>query len=137
MSDCRSGVDQLDAELHLCLAELGASTTDSTLTRIDTSWWRFGSFIAKTGTRSLGDVTAAMARLGVRDQEILQLHLWEGLAPREIAEVLALTTVVVRPRLSRARARLREALGNDPHPPGHLPSSSVPSGTVQPSRKEW
>ncbi|MFC7493134.1 MULTISPECIES: RNA polymerase sigma factor [unclassified Nocardioides] len=65
------------------------------------------------------DVTAAMRRLSARDQEVLELHLWEGLEPREIAEVLGLTTVVVRPRLSRARARLRELLGNDPEPSGH------------------
>ena len=68
------------------------------------------------------DVTTAMRRLSARDQEVLELHLWEGLEPREIAEVLGLTTVVVRPRLSRARARLRDLLGNDPAPPGHLPS---------------
>jgi RNA polymerase sigma-70 factor (ECF subfamily) len=68
------------------------------------------------------DVTAAMRRLSARDQEVLELHLWEGLEPREIAEVLGLTTVVVRPRLSRARARLRELIGNDPEPPGHSPS---------------
>lgn len=68
------------------------------------------------------DVTAAMERLSGRDQEVLQLHLWEGLEPREIAEVLGLTTVVVRPRLSRARTRLRQVLGNDPGPVGHLPS---------------
>jgi RNA polymerase sigma-70 factor (ECF subfamily) len=67
------------------------------------------------------DVTAAMRRLSARDQEVLELHLWEALEPREIAEVLGLTTVVVRPRLSRARARLRDVLGNDPEPPGHLP----------------
>jgi RNA polymerase sigma factor (sigma-70 family) len=67
------------------------------------------------------DVTDAMRRLSGRDQEVLQLYLWEGLEPREIAEVLGLTTVVVRPRLSRARARLRELLGNDPEPPGHSP----------------
>lgn len=65
------------------------------------------------------DVTAAMRRLSARDQEVLELHLWEGLEPREIAEVLGLASVVVRPRLSRARARLRELLGNDPEPPGH------------------
>ena len=65
------------------------------------------------------DVTAAMERLSGRDQEVLALHLWEGLESREIAEVLGLSTVVVRPRLSRARARLRELLGNDPAPPGH------------------
>ncbi|UMG90999.1 RNA polymerase sigma factor [Nocardioides sp. TF02-7] len=66
------------------------------------------------------DVTAAMARLSARDEEVLQLHLWEGLEPREIGEVLGLPGAVVRPRLSRARARLREALGNDPGPGGHL-----------------
>ena len=65
------------------------------------------------------DVTAAMQRLSGRDQEILALHLWEGLEPREIAEVLGITTVVARPRLSRARARLRGVLGNDPDPAGH------------------
>ncbi len=68
------------------------------------------------------DVTTAMCRLSGRDQEILELHLWEGLEPREIAEVLGLATVVVRPRLSRARGRLRDVLGNDPPPPGHQPS---------------
>jgi RNA polymerase sigma factor (sigma-70 family) len=72
------------------------------------------------------DVTAAMQRLSARDEEVLQLHLWEGLAPREIAEVLGLPGTVVRPRLSRAKARLREVLGedarNDPGPGGHPPS---------------
>lgn len=65
------------------------------------------------------DVTAAMRRLSARDQEVLELHLWEGLESREIAEVLGLTATVVRPRLSRARTRLRDLLGNDPGPPGH------------------
>ena len=65
------------------------------------------------------DVTAAMGRLSARDQEVLELHLWEGLESREIAEVLGITTTVVRPRLSRARTRLRELLGNDPAPTGH------------------
>ena len=70
--------------------------------------------------------------LSARDQEVLELHLWEGLEPRETADVLGLTTAVVRPRLSRARARLRELLGNDPEPPGHS-SSNTPELT----RKEW
>ena len=71
------------------------------------------------------DVTAAMRRLSGRDQEVLELHLWEGLESREIADVLGLPTAVVRPRLSRARARLRDLLGNDPAPPGHLLSRPV------------
>lgn len=83
------------------------------------------------------DVTAAMQRLSARDQEVLELHLWEGLESREIAEVLGLTTAVVRPRLSRARARLRDLLGNDPAPPGHLPSNDPELRVVEPARKEW
>lgn len=74
------------------------------------------------------DVTAAMARLSARDEEVLQLHLWEGLEPREIGDVLGLSGTVVRPRLSRAKARLRDLLGNDPPPPGHLPGDSTPIG---------
>jgi RNA polymerase sigma factor (sigma-70 family) len=72
------------------------------------------------------DVVAAMGRLSGRDQEVLELHLWEGLESREIAEVLGLATAVVRPRLSRARARLRDLIGNAGcnagEPPGHQPS---------------
>ncbi|HWJ83037.1 MAG TPA: sigma-70 family RNA polymerase sigma factor [Nocardioides sp.] len=76
------------------------------------------------------DVTAAMARLSARDEEVLQLHLWEGLEAREIGDVLGLPATVVRPRLSRARARLRRLL-DDPDacnavsPAGH-PSSKRP-----------
>lgn len=66
-------------------------------------------------------VNEAMSRLSGRDEEMLQLHLWEGLEAREIADVLGLPATVVRPRLSRARARLRDRLGNDPAPPGHIP----------------
>ena len=70
------------------------------------------------------DVSRAMQRLSARDQEVLELHLWEGLQPREIAEVLGLSTTVVRPRLSRARSRLRQVLGNDPPAAGHLPTKT-------------
>ncbi len=65
-------------------------------------------------------VDVAMSRLSARDEEVLQLHLWEGLEPREIGEVLGLPSTVVRPRLSRARARLRDLLGNDPPVAGHV-----------------
>jgi RNA polymerase sigma factor (sigma-70 family) len=83
------------------------------------------------------DVTAAMRRLSARDQEVLELHLWEALESREIAEVLGLTTAVVRPRLSRARARLRDVLGNDPEPPGHLPGTEPDVRAAELARKEW
>lgn len=80
------------------------------------------------------DLTAAMARLSARDEEVLQLHLWEGLEPREIGEVLGLPGTVVRPRLSRAKARLRDLLGNDPLPSGHLPAEPVPSSPKEERR---
>ena len=70
---------------------------------------------------------AALARLADRDREILELAAWEELEPREIAEVLGISSVAVRSRLSRSRARLRQVLshvpGNDPPPAGHLSST--------------
>lgn len=76
------------------------------------------------------DVTLALSTLAERDREVLELHLWEGLAAREIAEVLDVSAAVVRPRLSRARTRLRNVLGRDPDAgnvsrrAGHLPSNT-------------
>ncbi|SBT37399.1 RNA polymerase sigma factor [Micromonospora auratinigra] len=67
------------------------------------------------------DVRAALGRLGELDREVLLLSVWEGLAPREAATVLGVSPAVVRSRLSRARARLRELVGDDPGPPGHVP----------------
>ena len=55
------------------------------------------------------------------------LHLWEGLESREIAEVLGLTTVVVRPRLSRARTRLRESSATIPSRPDITPPDNPSS----------
>ncbi|MEV4497220.1 sigma factor-like helix-turn-helix DNA-binding protein [Micromonospora arborensis] len=54
------------------------------------------------------------------DREVLMLTFWEGLEPREIAVVLQVSPAVVRTRLSRARARLRDILGDDLDPPGHV-----------------
>ncbi len=68
-------------------------------------------------------VRAALGRLADRDREILELAAWEELEPREIAEVLGISPVAVRSRLSRSRARLRQVLGNDPAPTGHLTST--------------
>lgn len=69
------------------------------------------------------DVTAALASLSSRDREVLELSAWEELAPREIAEVLGVSALAVRTRLSRARARMRELVRNDPDPAGHLPGN--------------
>lgn len=66
---------------------------------------------------------SALSRLADRDREVLELAAWEELEPREIAEVLGISAVAVRSRLSRSRARLRQVLGNDQPPSGHLTST--------------
>jgi RNA polymerase sigma factor (sigma-70 family) len=83
-------------------------------------------------------IRTALTRLERADREVLELTAWEQLAPREIAVTLGLPPEVVRTRLSRARARLREQLqdsgsdredsgndsedsGNDRAGPEHVP----------------
>lgn len=65
-------------------------------------------------------VRAALAKLGELDREVLMLTFWEGLEPREVAAVLRVNPAAVRTRLSRARARLRDLIGDAPGPPGHV-----------------
>lgn len=66
----------------------------------------------------------ALSRLAENDREVILLRAWEGLEPREIAEVLGVSAVAARSRLSRARSRLRAILGDerchDPGDAGHL-----------------
>jgi RNA polymerase sigma factor (sigma-70 family) len=65
------------------------------------------------------DAIRALAQLRNGDREVVELTAWEGLDSREIAEVLGITPVAARARLSRARSRLRGLLGHDPVPAGH------------------
>jgi RNA polymerase sigma-70 factor (ECF subfamily) len=74
-------------------------------------------------------VREALARLGDLDREVLMLTAWEELEPREIAEVLGINAAAVRTRLSRARARLRQLLGDD-----HAVAGHVAQGTASRSR---
>src|SRR5262249_7791859 len=65
-------------------------------------------------------VHAALARLGELDREVLLLTIWEGLQPRDVAAVLGISGAAVRTRLSRARTRLRELVGDDRAAHGHV-----------------
>jgi RNA polymerase sigma-70 factor (ECF subfamily) len=58
------------------------------------------------------DVREALSRMGDLDREVLVLSAWEGLEPREIAVVVGASAAAVRTRLTRARSRLRELLGD-------------------------
>jgi RNA polymerase sigma-70 factor (ECF subfamily) len=70
-------------------------------------------------------VRAAMERLSGADRELLQLTAWEGLEPREAALVLGVPARTVRTRLSRARARLRDELGDVFVSTGHAPEDTA------------
>ncbi|MFF5216684.1 sigma factor-like helix-turn-helix DNA-binding protein [Micromonospora sp. NPDC000442] len=65
-------------------------------------------------------VQAALRRLNDTDREMLLLTVWEGLQPREAAAVVGVSPTAARTRLSRARARLRELIGDDSDAPGHV-----------------
>jgi RNA polymerase sigma factor (sigma-70 family) len=65
-------------------------------------------------------VREALKLLSDTDREILMLTAWEGLEPREVAEVIGASPVVVRTRLSRARKRMRDLVGHDHDTPGHV-----------------
>jgi RNA polymerase sigma-70 factor (ECF subfamily) len=66
---------------------------------------------AAPGDRGHDALRLALAGLSEQDREILTLTAWEGLTPREIAQVTGSSANVVRIRLHRARARLKKELG--------------------------
>ncbi|MFD3377382.1 MULTISPECIES: RNA polymerase sigma factor [unclassified Streptomyces] len=57
-----------------------------------------------------GDLHAALDALGELDREVVRLWAWEGLAPRQIAEVTGLTSNAVSLRLHRAKKKLANQL---------------------------
>lgn len=56
------------------------------------------------------DVNRALLTLPFAEREILTLHVWEGLSPAELAEVLDISPANARVRLHRARTHLATAL---------------------------
>jgi RNA polymerase sigma factor (sigma-70 family) len=59
--------------------------------------------------RHMQAILAAVRHLPRGEQEVLALCIWEGLTSIEAAEALGIPEGTVRTRLSRVRARLREA----------------------------
>ncbi len=57
----------------------------------------------------LAQVVGAAESLSEMDRELLRLVAWEELTHSEIAEILGISRVLVRTRLSRARRRLQTA----------------------------
>lgn len=60
------------------------------------------------------DLMAALAGLTPADRAVLVLRFWEDRSVEDTASVLGVSPGAVRTRSSRALARLRERLGDDP-----------------------
>lgn len=58
---------------------------------------------------------AAFAALSTRDREVLTLTAWDGLEPREAAQVMGCTAATYSLRLHRARRRLLKELKSNGH----------------------
>lgn len=68
-----------------------------------------------TASAVRGVLAAALADLPVRERDVLVLIAWEQLSYDEVAAALHIPVGTVRSRLSRARARIREALARTEH----------------------
>jgi RNA polymerase sigma-70 factor (ECF subfamily) len=64
-----------------------------------------------TRTEDRLDLIAAWRRLPAADQEVLALHVWEGLTDRAAATVLGCSRAAYAMRLTRSRRRLAKLLG--------------------------
>jgi RNA polymerase sigma factor (sigma-70 family) len=68
-----------------------------------------------TASAMRGVLAAALADLRERERDVLVLIAWEQLSYDEVATALHIPVGTVRSRLSRARARVREALARTEH----------------------
>lgn len=64
-------------------------------------------------TARMSELRRALATLPAGDREVLLLVTWEGLSPAEVAAVLGIPAGTARSRLHRARAVMRQLLGDD------------------------
>jgi RNA polymerase sigma factor (sigma-70 family) len=64
--------------------------------------------------RLRGRLARALAELPTEEADVLCLLVWAELSQGEVADALAIPLGTVKSRLSRARARLRDALGLQP-----------------------
>lgn len=65
------------------------------------------------------ELTAAVARLSEADRELILLWSWEGLEPREIAQVLDTTPNAVSLRLSRLKRKIAATMRQNEPRAGH------------------
>jgi RNA polymerase sigma factor (sigma-70 family) len=64
----------------------------------------------------VGTLAEALGRLRPDERDVLLMHVWQGLSYRDIADALGIAVGTVGSRLTRARATVRDALGERGHP---------------------
>ena len=62
---------------------------------------------------TLDNLTQTLEALPLRQQQVFLLRIWQGLDVRDTATAMRCSQGSVKTHLSRATARLREALGDD------------------------
>lgn len=72
------------------------------------------------GVAERDHVRRALDTLSDDDRELLTLVAWDGLSPSEAAEALGIPAGTARMRLSRARERFHDALGDAGGDAGHV-----------------
>lgn len=65
-------------------------------------------------------VRRVLARMRPADAEVLRLWAWDGLEPRQLADVLGISANAAAVRLHRARRRFEEEFGKDPGSAGQV-----------------
>ncbi|WP_329460674.1 RNA polymerase sigma factor [Streptomyces sp. NBC_01497] len=70
------------------------------------------------------DLVSAWRQLSAADQEVLALHVWEGLPDRAAASVLGCSRAAYTMRLSRCKRRLAKAFGSTSCPAPILTSAN-------------
>ncbi|AUH43674.1 RNA polymerase sigma factor [Streptomyces sp. CMB-StM0423] len=70
-------------------------------------------------------LAGALAGLAAGDRHVLLLVAWADLSYAEVAEALDIPIGTVRSRLSRARRKVRAAVGPDPHSTNDAPEAAT------------
>lgn len=79
-------------------------------------WWKRTASLDESLTVAApegGDVLRAVLGLAPKYRVVVYLHYYEGYATGEIAKMLKISQSAVTTRLSRARAALKEQIGED------------------------
>jgi len=83
------------------------------------------------------ELLAALRRLALEDQCILELYFWENLNAREISEAFDMPEGTVRTKLRRSKARLLELLHSGEGQPRQAPDDRDLERWAANIRRDW